>query len=270
MESIQKILNSYKNKKNPTIGAFYQCYKQHKALINVLRHFRKIYPISTVVMVSNNGDNMENIARFFNCHYTHSLHSNSSHSVYFSDEEGVKLYVKRIYEAAQKIEEDYILLLADDVHVLKPITNLKYDLNGGEGYWRGRLKNRWENFFAKNKTAYSKYDDMRAFGDGFIMRKKFILENFKNIDEPLKKFIPIIKNKYNNLLPSDVCINTLTVYYGGSVGPYWGWYERTRLFYWPRRILNNIQVSHQEKSFYNKTLSKEEQKILMGNNDLVK
>lgn len=261
---MQKIFNSLRNKGNPTIGAFYQCHKQPKALIRVLQYFRKVYPENTVVLVSNNGDNMENIAKFFNCHYIHSLQSNSKHSVYFSDEEGVKLYVKRIYEAAQKIKEDYILLLADDVHVFKPITNLRYDLNGGEGYWRGRLKNRLKNIFRKNKIKYSRYDDMRAFGDGFIMRKKFILEHFNNIDEPLRKFTADIKKRYNGLLPSDVCINTLTVYYDGTVGPYLGWYERTRLFYWPRRLLGTIQVSHQEKSLYNKTLSQEEKNILEG------
>jgi hypothetical protein len=251
-------------KNNPTIGAFYQCFKQPKALINVLRCFRKVYPDSTVVLVSNNGDNMENIAKFFNCNYVHSLESNSKHSVYFEDGEGVKLYVKRIYEAAQKIKEDYILLLADDVHVWKPITNLKYDLNGGEGYWRGRLKRKLANLFRKNKITYSKYDDMRAYGDGFIMRKKFILDHFNDIDAPLKEFMPSIKAKYGGLLPSDVCINTLTVYFGGSVGPYCGWYEKTRLFYWPRKLLGTIQVSHQEKFFYNKPLDKEEQAIYEG------
>ncbi|MFZ2150102.1 MAG: hypothetical protein WAV15_03005 [Minisyncoccia bacterium] len=263
MNFIQNML-TIRKKENPTIGAFYQCYKQPKALIHALQHFRKIYPNSTVVLVSNNGDNMENVARFFNCNYTHSFQSNSNHSVYFSDEAGVKLYVKRIYEAAQKIKEDYIILLADDVHVFKPITNLKYDLNGGEGYWRGRLKRRLKNFFRKNKIVYSKYDDMRAFGDGFIMRKKFILEHFNNIEEPLKQFSSSIKKRYNNLMPSDVCINTFTVYFGGSVGPYFGWYEQTRLFYWPRKLLNSIQVSHQEKSLYDQPLSQEEKSILEG------
>ncbi len=253
-----------KKVKNPTIGAFYQCYKQPKALIHTLKHFRRVYPKSTIVLVSNNGDNMENIATYFNCDYTHSLQSNSSHSVYFSGEEGVKLYVKRIYEAAQKIKEDYIILLADDLHVWKPIKNLKYDLNGGEGYWRGRIKWKIRNLFRKNKIPYTKYDDMRAFGDGFIMRKKFVLEHFANIDEPLKKFTAGIQKKYNGMLPSDVCINTLTVYYGGSVGPFSGWYERTRLLYWPRKILGTIRVSHQEKIFYDKPLSPEEIRIVKG------
>lgn len=256
--------NPSRNKGNPTIGAFYQCYKQPKALFKVLQCFRRVYPDSTVVLVSNNGDNMENIAKFFKCNYIHSLQSNSSHSVYFSDEEGVKLYVKRIYEAALAIKEDYILLLADDVHVFKPITNLRYDLNGGEGYWRVRLKRKLINLFKKNKIIYSKYDNMRAYGDGFIMKKKFILKHFKDIDVPLREFVPSIKKRYNNLLPSDVCINTLTAYYDGSIGPYFGWYERTRLFYWLRRLLNTIQVSHQEKSFYNKPLSPEEKLITEG------
>lgn len=127
-------------KSYPSIGAFYQCYKQPKALINTLKHFRKNYPDSTVFLVSNNGDDVETVSKYFNCHYEHSTESTSDFSVYCKDEDAVKLYMSRIYRAAQIITEEYILLLADDVHVFKPITNLNYDLNGGEGYWRGRLK----------------------------------------------------------------------------------------------------------------------------------
>ncbi len=253
--------NSY-----PTIGAFYQCYKQPKALINTLRHFRNIYPESTLVLVSNNGDDVGNVAKYFNCNYTHSTESTSDFSVYCKDEAAVKLYVSRIYKAAQIIKEDYILLLADDVHVFKPITNLNYDLNGGEGYWRGRLKLKLKDLLNfGDKIVYSKYDNLRAGGDGFIMKKDFILKHFGNIDLPLNELAPFIKSKYNNMFPSDACINMLTIYYGGTVGPYLGWYERTRLWYYLRRLLNSIEVSHQEKIYYNKPLTKEEEDIYNGN-----
>ena len=106
---------------------------------------------------------------------------------------------------------------------------------------------------------------MRAGGDGFIMRRDFILKNFKDISIPLSELAPEIKRKHNNMFPSDTCINMLTIYYGGTIGPYLGWYERTRLWYPIRKFLNTIQVSHQEKIYYNKELTIEEENIFKGN-----
>lgn len=264
MQFIHKISGFSKKATLPTMGAFYQCYKQPKALIGALQHFRNIYPDSTIVLVSNNGDDMRNIAKHFNCNYIHESESTSDYSVYCRDESAVKLYVRRIFEAAKRIKEDYIILLADDVHVLKPISGLKYDLNGGEGQWRIKLKLKLYNFLGIKKTKPAKYDTLPALGDAFVLRKNFVLEHFGNIETALKEIAPIIKNRYNNGFPSDVCINMLTIYYGGSIGNFFGWYEKTRWFYRIRRFFNTIEVSHQEKDLYNKPLSAEEKSILEG------
>ena len=128
------------NKKNkPTVGAYYQCYKQPKAVIHSLQAFRKSYPDSTIVMVSNNGLNMEHVAKFFNADYTHSTQSTSEHSTLCKDEKDFKLYMSRLYGAAKKIKEDYIMFLADDVRIFNPIKEIKYDLAGGRGYVKARF-----------------------------------------------------------------------------------------------------------------------------------
>ena len=128
-----------KNKGYPTIAAHYQCYKQPKAVMQALQSFRSIYPDSTVCMVSNNGMDLSHVAEYFECDYAHSDKAASTISTYCPDEDSFKLYMERLYTTAKKAKEDYVMILSEDVRIFKPLRTLKYDLNGGRGYWKGKL-----------------------------------------------------------------------------------------------------------------------------------
>jgi len=53
------------------IGAYLQCYKNPYATYKCLESFRKIYPHSTVVLLSDNGYHYMEMAKHFKCIYIH-------------------------------------------------------------------------------------------------------------------------------------------------------------------------------------------------------
>ena len=50
-------------------GAYLQCHKQPLATYKALESFRKFYPTSTIVLLSDNGYDYTEIAKLFNCIY---------------------------------------------------------------------------------------------------------------------------------------------------------------------------------------------------------
>lgn len=251
----------------PTIGAYYQCYKQPKTVIHALQSFRAIYPDSTVVMVSNNGIDMNHVAEYFNCDYTHSNESTSDISTHCRTEDEIKLYIKRLYEAAKKIKENYIMILADDVRLFNPIKEITNTLSGGRGLFKAQA---WRTFKKiecalgkKNKIDY--FDGrLTATGDGCVIQKQFVLDHFQNADEAIKYFRPITKVKFNDTFPSDTYINLLVLYFGGTIGFYKGYLETSKWDYSFRKYLNLLTVSHPVKDLYNKEMSLIENEIFLG------
>ena len=54
-------------------GAYFQCYKNPYATYKCLESFRKFYPESTIVLLSDNGYNYSEMAKKFNCIYIHEM-----------------------------------------------------------------------------------------------------------------------------------------------------------------------------------------------------
>ena len=232
--------------------------------MQALQSFRSIYPDSTVCMVSNNGMDLSHVAEYFECDYAHSDKAASTISTYCPDEDSFKLYMERLYTTAKKAKEDYVMILSEDVRIFKPLRTLKYDLNGGRGYWKGKLIKGAQAIFPRFSMPYNK---MRAGGDGIILRKQFILDHFGDIDRALKDLAPDIKKFFRHLpaqFPSDGIINMLVLYYGGTIGPYHEYTDVTKLDYLPRKALHRLTILHGETGPYNKKLTEKEESILEG------
>jgi hypothetical protein len=60
------------------VGAFFQCYKQPVATFHALSNFRKSYPTSTIVLLSDNGYNYTKMAEHFNAIYIHANENNKN------------------------------------------------------------------------------------------------------------------------------------------------------------------------------------------------
>jgi hypothetical protein len=106
------------------IGAFFQCYKNPLATYKALESFRKSYPDSPVLLLSDNGYNYKKMAEYFKCEYVHTTESIPVWIEYENDDQyvskGIKL-VERLVECFQKLDCKYILLLEDDVKVHNPV-----------------------------------------------------------------------------------------------------------------------------------------------------
>ena len=250
----------------PSVGAFYQCYKRPKSFLAALGSFRNVYPDSDVVLFSDGGFDYSHAARKFNCSYSRkSKRSGDGESTYFEDTSALLSWFDRLYHAALSIRQDYILLLEDDVRVLRRVQGLLFDVNGiNENEKLGR---EMTSFLKKNGAAIpSKCDDYFYGGcGGALIRRSFILEKLapKNIAPQISTLHPFAKEQQAKRRPSDYFLTSLTLLNGGTVGQYGGFCEKWRTSYFLRRyILRDIEVVHQEKSLYDKDIDSEEASIL--------
>lgn len=263
--------------KEPSICAFYQCYKRPKCVIATLNLFRKIYPTSPVYLFCDQGEDMSHIASYFNCKYEY-LPNRTGHdkrAVCFLNREPLIAWLKRILVVAKNSQEDFVIILEEDVMVYKKVKKLKFDLNGIKPCTQiGKEATR---FLKTINNSIPNYINNIYYGGGggTLINRNFIINNFSNI-EKLEKAIdglyPYWKNRFDGWLPSDACLTMLVIYFGGTIGPYYGFAEMgvvglTELSHWKymlRPLSGRIEVIHSDKSLYNLPLSEDENRIFLG------
>jgi hypothetical protein len=234
-------------------GAYYQCHKNPYATYTCLESFRKIYPDSTIVLVSDNGYNYKKMAEHFNCIYIHSngnvpftYHSNLYDNHNYILEQVNKL-IQRFSYAMLLCKEEYIMWLEDDVSINSKIEDtFKYDING---YCPNSLSHK---NIIDLKTKYIDLDvnkNYRFSGHGgSVINIKKMLFYFMNTD----LITDIIMNWRQYYFSNDVAVNDfffslIVNIQGGTVGPYIGHMD----CYYKNE---DIPVQHQYKVFYNTPL----------------
>lgn len=107
-----------------SLGAFYQCYRRPASFLRCIKSFLKQYPHATVVVDNDGGDNFSQACVRLgpNVHYTQ--HSRTpgqqeTASLVFSGPERLLQFLERLWRSFDVITEDFVLLLEDDVRVLK-------------------------------------------------------------------------------------------------------------------------------------------------------
>jgi len=231
-------------------GVYLQCYKNSYATFIALQSLRKYYPTCTVVLISDNGYDFTEMAKFFNCVYIHDNenlwltykefqtggHITNSHKL-----------INRTIQAFKLCKEEYVMWLEDDVSINKPITDIfKYDINGYcPDYIHPaslpELIKKYD-FIDISKTYYC------TGHGGSVFNKNNTLKAFEN-----KDIINDILINWNNYkFPSDVghdrLFSLIIILNKGTIGPYDGHND------WHHGINNNLCVQHQFKHFYNKEL----------------
>jgi hypothetical protein len=232
-----------------SIGAFYQCYKRPKAVISVISSFRRHYPDATVHMVCDGGHDFSTLAAHFGCNYVHDpLNAGTGNALYFNSTETLVRWFRRIRMAAEHMSEDYILLLEDDVLVMNKVEEkLRYTINGVNAKMRlGRpitsvLKRRNRSIPLFTFNYY-----WGGFG-GCIIDRRFVIQHLNEVEEDIVKLSPCVDRP----LASDIWLSIVTLYHGGTIGPYRGLCETWNRDYLRRRdVLRNIAVLHQYKEVY--------------------
>ena len=248
--------------KKPSIGAFYQCFKRQEAVVSVVQSFRDYYPNEGVFMVCDGGYDYKKLAEHFGAHYEYEVsHVGNEKTTIFSSQDQLLTWLRRVYRAAEYLKEDYILVLEDDVSVRSEINEkLRFTINGVNKDVR---LGREITSFLKKKNKSIPWWRLNYFWGGFggcVINRKFILENFKNIEEDIKVLKPYVKY---DLYSSDIWLTILVLYHGGTIGPYEGlcetWYE---LYPFRRDFKKDIAVLHQYKEIYGRPLTDADRSIL--------
>lgn len=107
------------NLEDANIGAYLQVYKNREGTENTLRYFRRSYPDSPLLLVSDNGDNFSDLADKYQCYYFHDRRGMGLNCI---DYYKVLILISRLELLASIMSNtSAILLLEDDVWVKKPL-----------------------------------------------------------------------------------------------------------------------------------------------------
>jgi hypothetical protein len=243
--------------KEQTLGAFLQCHKNPYATYKCLESFRKYYPTSTIVLLSDNGYDYTEMAKFFDCIYIHEHenilfiyefyyeHMDLSHNTW-----GL---IRRFKTAMSLIKEEYIIWLEDDVSVNQKITDtFRYDLNGFcpnslNSITIEKMKDKYPFLDANKKYSFTGHG-------GSVFHVANMLKYFEN-----KEVIENLMSQWKNYhLCSNICQDlffSIVIHLNqGTIGNYEGHYDCS--YYNPQ-----ITVQHQYKMFYKAPLPEELQHL---------
>jgi hypothetical protein len=233
-------------------GAYLQCYKNPFATFVCLTSFRKFYPISTIVLLSDNGYDYTEMAKYFQCIY---IHSTETLLLTYKDVYGDGKYdnsfmlIERVVNAFKLCKEEYVMWLEDDVHINNMITDtFKYHING---FCPNTIS---VNHLIKLKQKYDidiNYEYRFSGHGGSVFHKDFFISSMNNkimIQDLLENWV---NYKFPTDIGQDFLFSLIVTLCGGKIGPYNGHYD------YLYKINPNITVQHQCKQFYNVPLPDE-------------
>lgn len=228
-----------------SVGAYYQCHKNAASFVRTIYSFKEYYPDSDIIVVNDGGYNYRPFCEKHKIKYTYIEKMNTvSSSLIFSSYDNCISFLKNLFDNLNNIKESHIILLEDDVRILKQHTKpFMYTINGCN-------KNERLNIIIENILKKKGYNGPFYYGGcgGCVIDKTF----FQSIPfSEIEKLIHEIKN-YPHLFASDILLSFIALYFGGSIGQYEEfaetWYPNIQ-----ELIINkNVAFLHQFKSEYEK------------------
>lgn len=178
------------------LGAFYQAFNRPAAIDFVLENFRKHLPDSPVMLISDGGKNLNELALKHNCRYLHSfinlgLGGRSQakiNSEFKTDIDGGKtkeellVYVHRFYQACKYCVEnnaDYIMVLEDDVFITNPV-HIDSSWDFCAGYTTNNINDKIFDYI-NSKYNVSCNSNVYCCCGGSIFRSKIFVERYYDV-----------------------------------------------------------------------------------------
>jgi hypothetical protein len=224
------------------LAAYYQCYKQPKAFAAVLEAFHNHHPTAPMTILSDNGNDYSAIAKHYGYTYIHSTtRAAQDNGLIFHNSATMLEFIKRFVTQVQKMDADWVLLLEDDVLVLKPIdtTTLHYTLNGIN-----------PNEYLPDALAhYLGIEGKQCYGGcgGSIISVPFIKRLvLEEVLEECERLCTVLEGKG----ASDILLTAIVLRYGGTLGPYEGFAETWYPDIKERLAKQQVSVLHQYKNLY--------------------
>jgi glycosyl transferase family 25 len=249
-----------------TLGAYYQCYKNPKSFLRVMNAFQKHYPGSTIVVSNDGGDDYSS--------YCASVTSNRVHYTYYPKTrppskqlayrtvEPLLDFLSRLWKSFPLYKESHIVLLEDDVHVLRRHTiQFEHTINGMNPAYE--LPKAMKDVLIEK--GYKGHFYLGGCGGCVISKQFYERIPFSEVEALMRKItVPVYA--------SDVALVFLALYYGGSINKY---DEFGEMFY-PNisslLVENKLAFLHQYKMDYGHPLSAAETLALqpkLSINDIV-
>lgn len=227
-------------------GIYFQCHKNPLATFKALESARKFYPECTIVLLSDDGYNYTEMAKFFHCMYIHE--TNKATFVYEDLKTGSHIehsnrLLERVRRVFNMIPEDYVMWLEDDVVINAPIKDtFKYAING---YCPNHFLDRWKAEVAKAHPHFDPSQEYRFTGHGgSVFEKKAVLAALDNqsiIDDILENWVA---RDFPTTIGGDFLISWIVTLSGYTIGPYEGHGDQNGY------INPSLCVQHQYKVFY--------------------
>jgi len=229
-----------------SLGAYFQCYKNPFSTYKCLESFRKFYPDSTIVLLSNDGYDYSEMAKYFNCIYIHEYES-ATFVYYITNDDTYIINTNKLVDRVKKvfnvIKEDYIIWLEDDVSVNNLIQDtFKFDINGFSPNKIPIEELQKKYTFLNNNTEYK----FSGHG-GSVFNKKSCL-NYLNNKEIIDDVLVNWKKYFcYNFIAHDLFLSIIVTLNNGIIGSYNGHYDS---FYHNQ----NIIIQHQYKYYYDQPI----------------
>jgi hypothetical protein len=209
----------------PTVGFYYNCYKNRYATENILKQLRTIYPDEPIYLLSDHGDDFSDLAKTFNCYYKYSPIQilggrviNGVRHMCFTNELCAKAYINEITAAINYCKTDYIVLMEDDVFIHGKIQ--QFPLHAG-----GELNS--------NKFQMQVHDFEP------ILNCKTIIECFEKTPfEEIRRFDYLCKTPFELWHTNDILLNYMLMI-NGKTADIW-------------TNTNLSMIAHPDKRFYKK------------------
>jgi hypothetical protein len=241
-----------------TLGAYYQCHKNAASFVRATQSFQKHYPQGTVVVVNDGGLDYAHFCQQHGIRYSyHPKQDTHSNALLFGDATNTLIFLKRLWDSLPLYTESHIILLEDDVRVLRPHTiPFAYTINGC-------------NPNALLSPVLASLVDSQGYGGpyfygacgGCILDREFLMAiPFINVE---KVILSIPSGGAN--WASDLILSFIVRYFGGTIGQFSEfaetWYSNIS-----ELIRNNrIAFLHQYKDEYDNrgvTPTADEMKLL--------
>ena len=249
--------------KNQTLGAYYQCHKNAASFVRTVQSFKKYYPENTLYVTNDGGYNYDEFCKENGILYRYiEKISTKNSALLFTSYESCLFFLKNLFDSFSSIHETHILLLEDDVRVLKRHTKpFLYSINGCN-------KNEFLPPYAINVLKQKGYQGHFFYGacGGCVIDKAF----FQSIDfKEIEHLIYDMRNE-TQMFASDILLSFIAYYFGGTIEQYdefaEEWYPDKE-----KRIANqSVAFLHQYKNDYEKNgvfPNEEELKLLKNYNN---
>ncbi|KAL4854628.1 putative metallo-hydrolase YflN [Chlorella vulgaris] len=216
-----------------------------RAVKEVLRRWRLFYPDAPLLVINEGQDAaLERAAQQHGAQHMYAPATSDTQTTIFTTADSAARWVQHLLDAGAAA--DWVLLLEDDVHLLKPISfhTLHFDINGDNK--DVRLANTLTKVIERIRGT--PLADRHFGGSGGAIFRGSFLRQLARSD--WQSWLEQLLLAEDGVIISDQLITSLMHCINGTLGHYPGYAETWYTDFEARKAAGDIEVVHKEKSFY--------------------